>query len=197
MKPKDIIIATALILILGSFLSGCKLIESKEPSADKTIKQAETQQLVKKAAAAKKEVKIVLKAQKEGAKVSVKILLENPKQKPLISVQSWLSYDPAKLQGASINLEGSDFSLMAPYDNTFDKERGLVMLGRANPEPVTKTEVLVAEVVFDIAQNGTAMLDHYDYREDLTGHTSANAMIDNKPYNILIKPESPALIIEN
>ena len=86
---------------------------------------------------------------------------------------------------------------MAPYDNDFDNENGLVMLGRSNPDPVTDQVIDVAEMVFDIVGEGTVMIEAYDYREDLTGHTSANTIIDEKPYNILIKPESPALVIEN
>jgi hypothetical protein len=39
-------------------------------------------------------------------------------------------------------------------------------------------------------------VDVYDYQEDLSGHASANVVINNVPYNVMVKPESPALIIE-
>lgn len=209
MKTKNILIATGLILILGTFLNGCQLAEKiglelpesisgeKATAKKPRLPKPHVEALVQKAAAAKKEVEMVLKAEKEGAEIKVKITLSNPNQKPVTSVQSWLSFNPAKLQGASIDTSATAFSLMAPYDNTFDNEEGLVMLGRANPESITEKEIVVAEVVFDIAESGTTMIDTYDYRDDLTGHTSVNTVIDGKPYNILIKPESPALIIEN
>jgi hypothetical protein len=40
------------------------------------------------------------------------------------------------------------------------------------------------------------MIDVYDYRENLDGHTSVNVMVEGTPHNILKKPESPALIIQ-
>ncbi len=86
---------------------------------------------------------------------------------------------------------------MALYDNTFDNENGLVMLGRANPDPITNPSIHVAEVIFDVVGEGTIMINAHDYREDVTGHVSVNTIIDEKPYNILIKPDSPALVIEN
>ncbi|MFC1734453.1 hypothetical protein ACFL6I_29495, partial [candidate division KSB1 bacterium] len=73
----------------------------------------------------------------------------------------------------------------------------LVMIGRASPEPIISKDIHVAKVIFDIEKEETTMIDVYDYREDLTGHTSVNAIVDGKPYNILIKPDSPTLIIEN
>ena len=85
----------------------------------------------------------------------------------------------------------------APYDNGFDNEKGLVMIGRASSTKQFKKSLKVATVTFDIISEGTLMIDSYDYRNDLSGHTSANSLIDGKPYNILIKPNSPALAVEN
>lgn len=206
MKSRDILIALAMILTFSSFLSGCEfvdnLIEKKAPetasvSKPSIPKRPSLEELAVKAVAVKKEVEINLSAKKEKGQVKVKITLNNPKQKPITSVQSWLSFDSSKLQGEKIDTSNSAFELMAPYDNAFDNESGLMMLGRSNSEPLTSASIEVAEVIFDVIADGTTMVDFYDYRTDLSGHTSVNTVTDGEPFNILIQPESPALIIEN
>ncbi len=199
MKAKDILIATALILTISSLLTGCKLIETQAP-AEQATKPAplkvSLEKMVKNAMAAKKEVDMVMTSEKSEGQVTVTITLANPQNKPITSIQSWLSFDATKLQGKEINTTGSAFELMAPYDNTFDNENGLAMIGRSNPDPVTDSTMNVATVVFDVIAEGTVMIEAYDYREDLNGHTSVNTIIEERPYNILKKPDSPALIIE-
>lgn len=206
MKPTNIIIAAAVILLLSSVLTGCsKLIEPREaaPSATQEARPSAEEQkqriqkLVEAAVAAKKEVGLVLEAEKVGQTLTITIRLDNAVQKPITSAQTWLSFDPSRLQGKSIDTDDSSFELMAPYANGFDNEQGLVMLGRASATKQFKKSLNVATVTFDIVGEGTLMIDTYDYRDDLTGHTSANSLIDDKPYNILIKPESPALAVEN
>jgi hypothetical protein len=194
MKAKEIVIATALILILGGLLSSC---QGEEPNRQgKVSKQTAIEAFVLKAVAAKKEVKLALRADRTGDKLKVTVTLENPNLKPVTSVQSWLSFDPSKLQGSSIEARSSAFGLMAPYKNTFDNVNGLVMLGRANPQPVLEKSSLVAELSFDIVKDGTTTIDAYDYQDDLSGHTSANVLEGGKPFNVLEKPDSPLLIIE-
>jgi len=202
MKPKNIAIATLLILIASTLLNGCetiKLSTEKKPAASENVgapSASQIQELVKKAEAVKKEVKMVFEADKGDNQLTVKIKLDNPNQKPITSVQAWLSFDPQILQGKKLNTADSAFALVAPYDNAFDNTNGLVMLGRSNQKPITDKTITVADVVFDLVKNETVMLEVYDYRDDLNGHTSANTIVDGKPYNVLIKPESPALVIE-
>ena len=199
MKAKDILIATALILTISSLLTGCKLIETQAPEEQATKPappKINLEKIVKKALAAKKEVNMILTAEKSENQVTVTVSLENPKNKPITSIQSWLSFDAAKLQGKEINTKNSAFELMAPYDNTFDNENGLVMIGRSNPNPITDSSIQVVEVVFDVVADAVVMIEAYDYRDDLTGHTSVNTILEDRPYNILKKPDSPALIIE-
>ncbi len=206
MNSKYILIATAVIILLTSVLTGCSLLEKSSGGETATTKTEITSgpkipkkvnDLVMKAAAAKKEVKLMLEAEKSEGKLVVMVKLDNPEKKPITSVQSWLSFDAAKLKGIELNTDKSDFSLPAPYDNTFDNTNGLMMLGRSNPEAVTDESILMAEVQFEVLTEETIMIDAYDYRDDLTGHMSVNTVIDGTPYNILIQPESPTLIVEN
>jgi hypothetical protein len=193
MKAKELVIATALILILGTLVSGCKVVE---PGSGKVSKKTSIEEFVMKAVAAKKEVRLALKADRTGNTLKVTVTLENPNLRPITSVQSWLSYDPSMLRGKSVESRGSAFSLTAPYANTFDSESGLVMLGRANPQPVMEKSSVVAVLTFDVVKAGVTTLDAYDYQDDLSGHTSANILADGKPFNVLQKPSSPLLVIE-
>ena len=202
MKPKDIIIAALIIIILSSLLNGCALIEKSTPANEKsaqneTVKPAtDVQDLVKKGMAVTKDAKLVLTAEKGDGQLKIKISLENPSKKPVTSVQTWLSFDPAVVKGKEVITADSAFSIPAPYANSFDNTNGLMMLGLSNPEPVTSENIAVAEAVFELANDETVLVDAYDYREDLSGHTSVNIIMDGKPYNILLKPESPALIVQ-
>ncbi len=193
MKAKELVIATALILTIGALLSSCQVVE---PNQGNVSKKTSIEEFVMKAVAAKKEVKLALKADRAGDTLTVTVTLDNPNLKPITSVQSWLSFDPSKLQGKAIDTKSSAFGLMAPYTNTFDNVNGLVMLGRANPEPVAEKITQVAVLTFDVVKDGTTTLDAYDYQDDLSGHTSANVMEGGKPFNVLQKPDSPLLIVE-
>ena len=195
MKPKDIIIATAVILIISSLLGGCNSKSNNNVSLNKAQK-ANILAMVKKAEMAKKEVNMVFASEKSEGKVKVTISLNNPNKKPITSVESWLSFDPKKLEGLEINTSKSAFKLTAPYKNTFNNKKGLVMLGRAGPKPIIDQKIHMAVVTFNVLAGRSITLDSYDYREDLTGHTSANIHIEGKPYNVLTKPASPALVIK-
>lgn len=191
MKPTNIIIAAAMLILITGLLSGCTLVSKQEP-AEKSAVTANIELIAK----AKKDVSIRLSADKQGNEVTVKIVLDNPNEKPITSVQSWLSYSPEALKGVRINVVDSPFDLTAPYDNTFDSVNGLVMLGRSSGTPVMFKTINVAEVVFELQANATTMVDFYDYRDDLSGHVSVNLLVDGKPYNVLIAPASPGLIIQ-
>ncbi len=194
MKPKELIIATALILLLGGLLAGCEVAAPKSEATE--TKKTAIEEFVLRAVAAKKEVKLDLKADRQEKQVKVTVSLENPNLKPITSVQAWLSFDPAQVQGKNVDAKGSEFDLMAPYANTFDNENGLMMLGRASSKPLRGKVIKVAELTFEVVGEGAALLDAYDYQEDLSGHVSANILSDGKPFNILLKPESPLLVIE-
>lgn len=216
MKPKDIIIATALILTLSSILSGCQLIESNEEVSMKPVAGVDQQEvatkentskkpripkraqaLIQKAEFVKKEVKMVFEKEVENDKVKITVYLENPNKKPITSVQTWLSFNPELIEGLEMVTGDSAFTLPAPYKNGFDNEEGLMMLGRSNPEAITDTKIPVVVATFSVKTKGVAVVDIYDYREDLSGHTSVNTVLQGEPHNILIKPESPAFAVGN
>lgn len=196
MKSIKLIIATVVLIIATAYLAGCKLVTStqNEITEQTSVSPAES---LKEAVKVIKDVTIRLSANRDENQIVVKIVLDNPNGKPITSVESWLSYNPDALKGDRIEVVDSPFEFTAPYENTFDEVNGLVMLGRANTEPITTQTINVAEVIFDVIEDETTMIDIYDYQAGTFGHTSANMMLNGVPYNILIQPESPALIIQN
>ncbi len=203
MKSANIIITGAALLVI-ILLSGCQLtdnssnanVNSAEVKAESTEISDEARQQIQLAETIKKEVSLSLETKKDENELRVKVIFNNPNQAPVRSVQSWLSYNPNQLKGKSVEGDNSSFLLIAPYNNTFDEAKGLVMIGRSHPDFLTDKRLIVAEVVFESLVDSPSILDAYDYQEDLSGHTSANIIVDGKPYNILIKPKSPLKVIE-
>ena len=194
MKSIKLIVATAILILVSTYLTSCKLMTPKAEVTETTLTPAES---IEQAVKVIQDVTMRLSADRDNSQVIVKIVLDNPNGKSITSVESWLSYDPDALKGERINVVDSPFEFTAPYDNTFDEVNGLVMLGRANSDPITTKTINVAEVVFELLEDGTTMIDTYDYQSDMSGHVSANMLLDGVPYNVLLKPESPALIIQN
>ncbi len=186
-----IVLAALLLVAITGVLTGCtRRTETARPAAP-------SQGLLEILPAVRKDVRLMLKADRQGKQVKVTVLAENPSGKALTSVESWIAYNPAHLKGVSIDTSSSAFPLSAPYAAAFDAGQGIVQVGRSSPTPVTGKLSTVAVLTFEILKAGTTTLDLFDYRTDLSGHASVNVVLKGRPYNVLIKPESPALIIQN
>lgn len=68
---------------------------------------------------------------KEGDILDMDIVVSNPSRQPLQSVRSWLAYDPKILEGVDLRIVDA-FPLVAPGEQTFSKESGIVKLGASN-----------------------------------------------------------------
>jgi len=181
-----ILIAAAFIVIASSMLSAC----SPRGGASVGVERLEEAQTMKKS------VSVSLSEVPSEDNLIVRIALLNPEKKPLTSAQLWLTYNPDHLKGVKVDTDSSAFEMTAPYDNTFDHEAGFVMLGRSNTVPVDDAEIVFADVHFEKLTDGVAMIEAYDYKQDLSGHSSVNMMLDGTPLNILLKPESPLFVIQ-
>ena len=185
MNSIKIIVAVTLIVLGSNVLAGC----SPQDNSDVGVKRLEEAQEMKKT------VSMSLVEVEGASDITLRLILENPEGKPVTSVQTWLAYNPEVLKGISIDISESDFEFMAPYDNAFDEAMGLMMLGRSSAMPVEAQKIVVADLHFERLAEGVAMIEAFDYQYDLEGHTSANMMQDGDPLNILLKPDSPLLIL--
>ncbi len=128
-------------------------------------------------------------AKNVGDELEIDIKLINPSEQKLVSIRSWLSYDPTKLEGIEIKTY-EDFDLVAPGEKVFDKDNKRVKIGLANSlGGVSVRETVIATVKFKVLASDDIKLDFYDYQISELGHTNANIIEDNLPINVL--KESP------
>lgn len=123
-----------------------------------------------------------------GEEFSVDIYIKNPSQQKIISAQTWLEYDKAKLEVVKIDTSNSAFDFVAPGENQFDQTKGLIKIGRSSIGTQTNVpELFVANISFKVITKyqGKAVLKFYDYQLSESGHTSVRVMEDNFPVNVL------------
>ena len=134
--------------------------------------------------------------------LQVRISIKNPSNQAVISVQSWLKYDQNALKKAqknALNVENSDFDFVAPGENEFDEQQGIVKIGRSSIKGEVRTnEIEVAIVTFEKLQQKDSKIEFYDYRSDHTGKTSIRILEDGFPVNILKeKPKEFEVSVES
>ncbi len=125
-----------------------------------------------------------------GQEFAVDIVLKNPSQQNVISVRSWLSYDPMALEATALETRDSVFNLAAPGEDDISASEGKVKVGRSNISGgVSDVEVKVATVHFKVksALAGKTSISFYDYQVSELGHTSVNIIDGGFPLNILGK----------
>jgi hypothetical protein len=126
----------------------------------------------------------------QGQEFTVDIVLKNPSKQNVISVRSWLNYDPMALQATALDTKDSVFNLAAPGEDDISASEGKIKIGRSNISGgVSDTEVKVATVHFQVqsAVAGKTTLSFYDYQVSELGHTSVNIIDQGFPLNILGK----------
>lgn len=200
MKPANILTATALIIITSMLLGGCGIqLESNDANTPSTTEESVSEEVTKTiqlGQTVEKKTTLELEAEASGNEVNVRILLKNPEKQPIISTQTWLGYNPNQLKGINIDAVNSNFLLTAPYENKFNTETGIIQIGRSHPKPLTNESILVANLTFEVIDGSNPILiDAFNYQDDVTGNTSVNILVDETPYNVLLKPKSPLLVI--
>jgi Cohesin domain len=126
----------------------------------------------------------------KGDEFTVDVMLKNPSQQNVISVRTWLSYDPKALSATALDTSASPFALPAPGEDGISADEGRVMIGRANiTGGVKDAQVKVATVHFKVlsAYKDKTTISFYDYQVNELGHTSVNIVDQGFPLNILGK----------
>ncbi|MDH5597468.1 MAG: hypothetical protein OEY44_05140 [Candidatus Peregrinibacteria bacterium] len=186
MKTFKILLAALIVLGIANVLTAC----SPNGASSVGMERIEVAQVYRKT------VELGLREVNSEDGLTLEIVVSNPEGKALSSAQVWLAYNPDQLKGLKLDTSDSAFELMAPYENDFDEELGLVMLGRSTESAISDTEIVLARVSFERLTDGSAMIDAYDYQLDLSGHTSVNTLVEGEPVNVLLQPESPLYVIK-
>lgn len=127
-------------------------------------------------------------AASNGEEFAVDIKLENPDLQNIISVRSWLEYDPALLEAVAVETKDSAFTLAAPGEDNVSASEGLIKIGRSNIEGgFSEPETVVATIRFKVLAQfaGNAEISFFDYQISELGHTSVNIIDAGFPLNIL------------
>ncbi len=132
-----------------------------------------------------------------GEELEVDIILKNPSLQKVISVRSWLEYDPSALEALSLSAQGSPFSLSAPGEDEISVSERLIKVGRSNISGgATGAETFVAKVRFRVkaTQPVTTVIDFHNYQLTELGHVSVNIVDQGFPINILASKPDPLRI---
>ena len=136
--------------------------------------------------AATADANLSLEYENGDSTVTVSIYIENPTKQKVISVQSWLEYDPKVLQGNKINTDDSAFNFVAPGENTFDTQKGLVKIGRSSTEGgANNDKIFVAKIHFKRLQNTPTSISFHNYQLGPNGSVSVRVFEDGFPITIL------------
>ncbi|HLC76474.1 MAG TPA: cohesin domain-containing protein [Candidatus Peribacterales bacterium] len=123
-----------------------------------------------------------------GDTVDVDVVLQNPSKHPLQSVQSWLEYDPKIIEGTDVRIS-DHFPLVAPGENTFSEDAGLVKLGASNVEGgMVDSEIVFARVTFRVLKESTSVADITFHEFSLLGQegkTKALVIEEGRTVNVL------------
>lgn len=206
MNSIKIFLAVLMIMLASNVLSGCDAspqVDAPEVASFSQLTASERSNLSQLAMARMDVAKALEKSvtlkmeviSNAEDRLHVQLLLENPKQTPITSVESWVSYSPKQLKGMRMEVDEELFELIAPYENGFDDDNGLLKFGRSTATPLTDERVVLAELWFEKATSDAAILDAYDYQYDLSGHQSVNMMHEGEPVNMLLKPHTPLLVV--
>lgn len=126
---------------------------------------------------------------RQNDEIVLDIIVLNPSSQKIISVESWLSYDPKKLVGIKIDNTGSKFDMITPGENEFVPDQSVVRIGRGNTTGgIDDISFKVASVYFKVLSatpGDTTTVAFYDYQSNELGHTNVNIISGGLPFNIL------------
>ncbi len=142
-----------------------------------------------------KNVEIRGDIKEDNGEYVLKLRLVNPDKKDIISVRSWLTYNPEFLEVKKLDDQFSDFDLSAPGENIVDTNLGIIKIGRSiTTGYVNEGEII--RVVFTKKTDDPNFIELYDYGDDSKAHTRVNTIYKNDVYNVLNKPDGPIATIK-
>ncbi|MBI5414150.1 fibronectin type III domain-containing protein [Candidatus Peregrinibacteria bacterium] len=120
------------------------------------------------------------------------IFVKNLEKKNIVSVRSWLKYDPNVFKATEIEDKGSDFPLASPDGNEIDEENGQVKIGRGVAGGGKKDDILfVAMVEFSVVSQKaeTADIAFVNFQKEELGETGVFILDEStlQPENVLGK----------
>lgn len=178
-------------------MSACSLGNHSADETTRTQKEVSPEmiQMIEKAKENEQKVDLTLENVNDN---EIKIIINNPNKLEINSIRTFLSFNTEQIEGKEIviNEDLQNDILIAPEEDKFDNEKGLLKLGFSfKNETINSERIEVATISFEKKTDGIATLDFYDAQDG--GHTEILAKIRGQLVNVLRKPENPALILGN
>lgn len=138
---------------------------------------------------------VLQKEQMTSSSLTISIHVKNPSHQEIKAVQSWLQFDPNVLKGVKIDADTSPFDFVAPGENNFDNQTGIVKIGRSTmASGITVDDIFVANVQFERLSTKTTEISFYNFKVGSDSNTSVRVFEDGFPVNVL-QTEPQKLII--
>jgi hypothetical protein len=125
---------------------------------------------------------------KAGDTIDLDIVLKNPSGQSIQSVRAWLEFDATVLQGSDVRID-AQFPLVAPGEQAFAGETGIVRLGASNVSGgVNGVEFVFARVTFTVlsAIDTFPRVKFHDFSLlGSEGHTQALVIEGGRAINVI------------
>lgn len=137
---------------------------------------------------------------KKGDTVNVVLALANPSKQNIASFETWVSYDPQKVKGKTVDFGSSpDFDLNLVKDDPFSPENKVMKVSRLATNPTSsKDSFILATAQFEVLSDVTGDELRFDFYQDPDGSlakNSANVVVDDVATNIVDETKLKSLVI--
>lgn len=137
---------------------------------------------------------------KKGDTVNVILALSNPSKQNIASFETWVTYDPVKVKGKSVDFgTAPDFDLNLVKDDPFSPENKVMKVSRLATNPTSgKDSFILATAQFEVLSDTTGDELKFDFYQDPDGSltkNSANVVVDDVATNIVDYTKFKSLVI--
>lgn len=137
---------------------------------------------------------------KKGDTVNVILALSNPSKQNIASFETWITYDPLKVKGKTVDFGTSpDFDLNLVKDDPFTPENKVFKVSRLATNPTSgKDSFVLATAQFEVLTDTTGDQLNFDFYQDPDGSltkNSANVVVDDVATNIVDYTKLKSLVI--
>lgn len=138
---------------------------------------------------------------KKGDTVDVILALMNPSKQNITSFETWMTYDPTKVKGISVDFGAQqDFDLNLIKADPFFPNEKVVKLSKVATNPTSgKTEMILATLKFQVLVEGTSAdsisFSFYKDSDGSYGKNSANVVVEDVVTSIVDEAKLKDLVI--
>ena len=112
----------------------------------------------------------------------ITLTLLNPKKNTINGARTWLAFPVNTLKVSNLKLNTTLFDLIAPNEDEYDKENGIIKIGLTSSKGIKNTQIPVASFDVKNRSRSPVPLNCYDYSDETNSHCT---VISSNRKNIL------------